>query len=322
MPIYWSYIAEQSGRRTVYISSLILYVLFTALAASSSSISMLITMRVLSSTCSGTVAGAAVISDIWEVKEKGYAMSVYYIGPLGGSAIGPVLGGVLTQAWDWRATLWFLTIYSAVVLVLLFICLPETHRRPVRNPRHIAGDAVPLPPENHHVSSRFYRSFTQFWQVFQTLGKWLREPLKILAFTRFPLIDVTIYLSSISYGVLIMIAVSTQQAFSSSPYQFAPLIVGLLYLPRSAGTILGSFICGRWSDRIMDREAKKLDYYDENGVLIHTPEERMKENAWVSIAIVPAALIWFGWTLQHGLTWAVPVSTFLHNIHFNMNSKR
>ena len=82
MPVYWSYIAERWGRRTVYIISLSLYVIFTALSAGSSSISMLIAMRVLGSTCSGTVAGAAVISDVWEVKEKGYAMSIYYIGPL------------------------------------------------------------------------------------------------------------------------------------------------------------------------------------------------------------------------------------------------
>ena len=82
MPIYWSYIAERWGRRTVYIVSLSLYILFTALSASSSSISMLIATRALASTCSGTVAGAAVISDIWEVKERGFAMSIYYIGPL------------------------------------------------------------------------------------------------------------------------------------------------------------------------------------------------------------------------------------------------
>ena len=82
MPVYWSYIAERWGRRTVYMTSLSVYVLFTALSASSSSISMLIAMRVLGSACSGTVAGAAVIADIWEVKERGYAMSVYYIGPL------------------------------------------------------------------------------------------------------------------------------------------------------------------------------------------------------------------------------------------------
>ena len=147
--------------------------------------------------------------------------------------------------------------------------------------------------------------------IFQSIGQFLKRPLQTLTFLRFPLIDTTLYLSSISYGVIIMIAVSTQQAFNLPPYQFNSVTIGLLYLPRSVGVILGSLVCGRWSDYIMNREAKKAGRYDEKGTIIHVPEERMKENAWMSLAIVPGAILWFGWTLQYGLHWIIPVSKAL-----------
>ena len=38
--------------------------------------------------------------------------------------------------------------------------------------------------------------------------------------------------------------------------------------------------------------------YDEKGDMIHKPEDRMKENAWLSIGLYPGALLWFGWTVQ------------------------
>ena len=86
-------------------------------------------MRVLSQSAASSVQaiGAGTIADVWEVKERGTAMGIFYLGPLvGGTTLGPVLGGVLTQTLGWRSTQWFLAIYGALVLVLIVFCLPET----------------------------------------------------------------------------------------------------------------------------------------------------------------------------------------------------
>lgn len=66
----------------------------------SNSIGMLIAMRVLSQSAASSVQsiGVGTIADIWEVKERGTAMGIFYLGPLmGGTTLGPVLAGVLTQ---------------------------------------------------------------------------------------------------------------------------------------------------------------------------------------------------------------------------------
>ena len=312
MPLYWSWISERYGRRVVCICSLALYVIFTALAATSTSIGMLIAMRLLSSACSGNSVGPAVIADLWKVKERGHAMSVYYLGPLGGPTIAPVIGGVLTQVWDWRATQWFQTVYTAIILIFMFFGLPETYRGPVPA-LTVMGTGLPLSQPNNAPSTTSPSSGRVIVYALisgRSFGRWLLRPLQILSYMQFPLVSISVYLSSISYGILIMVSVSTQQAFSGAPYNFSYLIIGLLFLPRSAGLILGTLLSGKWSDRIMNRSAKKLGRYDEKGVIIHTPEDRIHENAWVSIALISAALIWFGWTLMYGIAWIVPVSNF------------
>ena len=116
-----------------YILCLIACVVFGALSAISSSIAMLIVMRILwaGASCAVTPIGAAVVADIWEVKEKGQAMSVYYVGLLLGPALGPVIGGALVQRWSWRATQWFQMAYGALILILISFALPETTQKAI-----------------------------------------------------------------------------------------------------------------------------------------------------------------------------------------------
>ena len=64
--------------------------MFTALGASVSSAGM--PMRVLSSASPAGViiiTGVAVVSDMWETREKGFALGVYFLGPLASPAIVP-----------------------------------------------------------------------------------------------------------------------------------------------------------------------------------------------------------------------------------------
>jgi hypothetical protein len=85
-PLWWSSFSERLGRRTIYITSFILFLVFAILSAVSNSIAMLIVVRTLSGGAAASVqaVGAGTIADIWEVRERGRAMSTFYIGPLCG----------------------------------------------------------------------------------------------------------------------------------------------------------------------------------------------------------------------------------------------
>lgn len=273
---------------------------------------MLIVMRVFSSGtgCSVTAVGAGTVSDIWEVKERGTAMSIYYLGPLLGPALGPVIGGVLTQRWDWRATQWFLTIYGAVFLVSIMFCLPETLRQ--RNRVSDRDDREQTKDEQNSLPSETTEKVThrvqhQIRRKTTVIAKAFFDPLRILTYLRFPAILITVYFASITFGIIGVWCISIQESFSSPPYNYSALIVGLLYLPFSLGLIVGSILGGKWSDHIMAREARSAGRYDEKGILVPRPEDRMRENAWLSIAFFPGALLWYGWAAQKGLLWIVPV---------------
>lgn len=70
--------SETLGRRTIYIISFALFIVFSALSAISTNIGMLIAMRILAGGASASVqaVGAGTIADIWMVFERGKAMSM------------------------------------------------------------------------------------------------------------------------------------------------------------------------------------------------------------------------------------------------------
>ena len=126
-PLWWSSFSETLGRRTIYLTSFTLFVLFNILAAVSKNITMLVIMRVLGGGAAASVqaVGAGTIADVWEVRERGRAMGIYYLGPLCGPLFAPIIGGALAEKLGWRSTLWFLVIYGAAVLLFLVFALPE-----------------------------------------------------------------------------------------------------------------------------------------------------------------------------------------------------
>ncbi|KAL2156993.1 hypothetical protein VTH06DRAFT_8825, partial [Thermothelomyces fergusii] len=117
-PLWWhvarSSFSETLGRRTVYIVSFSLFLVFSICSALSVNIAMLLVMRILGGGASASVqaVGAGTIADIWQPANRGRAMGIFYLGPLVGPLCAPIIGGALTEGFGWRATMWFLTIYG------------------------------------------------------------------------------------------------------------------------------------------------------------------------------------------------------------------
>lgn len=90
---------------------------------------MFVVMRILGGGAAASVqaVGAGTIADVWEVKERGRAMGIFYLGPLMGPLFAPIVGGALAQGLGWRSTQWFLAIYGGVVFIFIFFALPEVH---------------------------------------------------------------------------------------------------------------------------------------------------------------------------------------------------
>ncbi|KAG0652254.1 MFS transporter 2 [Hyphodiscus hymeniophilus] len=318
-PLWWSSFSETLGRRTIYLVSFALFTIWNIVAAESTSITMLIIMRVLGGGASASVqaVGAGTIADIWESFERGKAMGLFYLGPLLGPLLAPIIGGVLTEVWDWRATQWFQAIYGGVLFLILTFCLPETLARP-REPVPVQpiADEKEARPALTRISTR-QSVHVKTKKAAKIFKRCIIDPLSVLAYLRFPAVLITVYLASITFGSLYMLNISIQQTFSEAPYNFKVIIVGLLYIPNSLGYLLSSVLGGRWTDLIMHREARKAGRYDEHGKLILRPEDRLRENAWMAAVMFPGAMIWYGWSADKGVHWIVPM---IANFFFGVGS--
>lgn len=334
-PLWWSSFSETLGRRTIYITSFMLFTLWAVLSAVAKNIAMLIVMRVLSGGAAASVqaVGAGTIADMWEPKERGRAMGIFYLGPLCGPLFAPIIGGALAEGLGWRSTLWFLVIYGGLMLVLLIFTLPETLKKKnnvvaeatqeavtetlgENGPADRTIPAAAKPEALQRISTR------QSVQIktkkgLSVLRRFFIDPLSIVLYLRYPAIAMVVYYASITFGSLYVLNISVQQTFSRAPYNFSTLIVGLLYIPNSLGYVLASIFGGRWIDYIMKREAKRAGRYDAKGKLMFRPEDRMRENAWLGALLFPGALIWYGWTADRGVFWFVPM---LANFFFGVGS--
>ncbi|KAH0494533.1 hypothetical protein TgHK011_001150 [Trichoderma gracile] len=301
-PLWWSSFSEQFGRRSIYIISFALFLVFAVLSAVSTNIAMLIVFRILTGGASASVqaVGAGTIADIWESRERGRAMSTFYLGPLLAPLIAPIVGGALAQGFGWKATMWFLAIYGLVILLLLVFCLPETlARRP-------KAEEEPAPDESIRRMTTAESAKVRTRNLAASAKRIFIDPLSVLLFLRFPPVFITVFTAAIAFGALFIANISIQQKFSQPPYNFSEIIIGLMYIPAGLGYFVASILGGRWIDKIMARQAIKANRYDANGKLIYLPEDRFKENIWLANTMYPIGLLIFGWTLNYGIIFIVP----------------
>ncbi|KIW11430.1 hypothetical protein PV08_10730 [Exophiala spinifera] len=318
-PLWWSMFSEVFGRRSIYIVSFALFVLFAVISAESQSIGMLVAMRMLSGGAAASVqaVGAGTIADIWESRERGRAMGTFYLGPLCGPLVAPIVGGVLGQHWNWRATQWALVIYGVLIWVFVFFALPETlkaQKEVVDEAENETSDQPGASLSRTSTREIVQQSSKKYLKVLKML---LVDPLRVILYIRFMPVLLTVYYSAITFGSLYVLNISVQYTFERPPYEFSTIIIGLLYIPNSLGYMLASMFGGRWMDSIMKREALKARRIDENGKLVFRPEDRMRENAWLGALLYPVALIWYGWTAEKGVLWIVPM---LANFFYGVGS--
>ena len=120
-------IADQLGRRPVYLLLFFVYVLANVGLALQTSYPVLLVLRMLQSAGGSATVGLihGVLGDITKSSDRGAYMRILCAGPNAAPSLGPVLGGLLVHEAGWRWTFGFLAISAALSLLLLAVILPE-----------------------------------------------------------------------------------------------------------------------------------------------------------------------------------------------------
>ncbi|EGW30357.1 uncharacterized protein SPAPADRAFT_143386 [Spathaspora passalidarum NRRL Y-27907] len=373
-PLWWSAFSERYGRRSVYMISFGLFLAFSIGTSLSPNIAGLIIFRVLQGGCSASVqaVGAGTIADLFIPQERGVAMGWYYLGPLMGPFLAPILGGIVAQAWGWRATQWLLVIFSGCNFCSIMFLLPETLRKSENlqairdllreNKDLILADesntgseetALERVMSNPSVRSAFSQLSQEFEEseeeegpvvdpVMPTIsrintnksvathrsqkerleeelsraitnatsphkGQWKTtlydltiRPMHSIVLLQYPPVALVVAFSAITFAILYFFNMTITYNFARPPYNFHPIIIGLLYIPNSVTYVIASLVGGRWNDYLF-----KKYQMTHNGATV--PESRISWNIVLAMALYPMACIIFGWALDKGVFWVVPL---------------
>jgi Bcr/CflA subfamily drug resistance transporter len=124
-------LSDRFGRRPVILSGLVLFLAATAGCMLATDVWSFLACRMLQAVIAPTYAVAlAVIRDTTSREEAasriGFVSMAWAVAPM----LGPSLGGLLDQAFGWRASFWFLEAYGIAVFALCWFDLRETNLSP------------------------------------------------------------------------------------------------------------------------------------------------------------------------------------------------
>lgn len=141
--------SELVGRKPVYVSTVFLAVVFIIPCAVSKNIGTLLVCRLIDGIAFSapmTLVGGT-LADLWRMEERGVPMAAFSAAPFIGPAIGPLVGGFLSDAAGWRWLYWIQLILAGVVFLLITFTLPETY-----TPTILAKRAKKLQMEKNDTS--------------------------------------------------------------------------------------------------------------------------------------------------------------------------
>lgn len=122
------------------------------------------------------------------------------------------------------------------------------------------------------------------------------RPTKMLFLS--PIVFLLSLYTAVIYGYLYLLFTTMTEVFEMQ-YGFSQGSVGLAYLGIGIGSLLGLFVLGAISDRLLQRLTKS------NGG-VSKPEYRLPP-MFVGSWLIPLALFWYGWTAEKKDAWILPI---------------
>ena len=291
-PLFIAPLSESYGRKPVLHATNVWFLAWNIVCGFAGNKATLIAARLLAGFGASAIyaLSGGVLGDVWPPEQRGKSIGIYLLIPLLGAAIGPILGGFITEYTTWRWMFWSTSIVQFMMVAVSMLLFHETHaptilrgrahrfRQQTGNPRYYTE--VERMTSSHSIYKKFFDSLTR--------------PMRLLIFH--PIVQIQALLSGFSYGVLYLI-LSTFSELWVTQYGESTSISGLHYLSICLGELAGAVIGGRFIDVMYRRLKNRADG-------AHTPEFRMPVMIPGAI-LVPLGLFMYGWTAQEHVHWIV-----------------
>lgn len=215
-------------------------------------------------------------------------MAAFSAAPFLGPAMGPLIGGFLSDAAGWRWLYWIQLIFAGVVYILITFTVPETYA-----PIILAKRAKKLRKEtgeSDYVTEQDLdmRPFSERLRMF------LIRPVQLL-FSEMIVLLISLYMS-VLYGLLYMFFIAYPIIYQGGKGYTAG-ITGLMFIPIAVG-VLCSAVC---APTINKHYLKISQKYGGS-----PPAEARLIPMMYSCWLIPIGLFIFAWSSYPHLSWAGP----------------
>lgn len=292
-PLILAPLSETFGRRVVYLVCFSIFSLLQIPSALAPNIAVLIFVRTVSGFF-GSVSvanGGGTINDMFPPSERASIYGYYLLGPLLGSALGPLAGGIIVQRLGWRWIYWVLTIICSCNTLAGFLFLRESYA-----PILLARQKRELEQESNHRETYSFDGQDDRPLRMKILVS-LKRPLVIFYQ---PIVIILSTFQALVFSTTYTIYTQLQEIFATEPYYFSTERIGLLYLSIGLGSLTSVWFLVPQIDTVYNRLAAR-----NKGIAL--PEYRLPLTNIGSV-LVPISLLWFAWTVYFRLHWFIPIS--------------
>jgi DHA2 family multidrug resistance protein len=114
------WLAARFGRRQYFVVSIIIFTIASLMCGLSNSFGSLVFWRLIQGLGGGGLIATsqAILRDTYGIKEQGKAQGVFAMGVIVGPALGPVIGGWITDNWNWH-WIFFINIPIGIIAATL-----------------------------------------------------------------------------------------------------------------------------------------------------------------------------------------------------------
>ncbi|KAK2601435.1 hypothetical protein N8I77_010884 [Diaporthe amygdali] len=283
-------LSEHYGRRIVYLTTFPIFGLFILGSGLAHNFATLAVCRFFAGFFGSAVVsvGGGTNADLWPPALAGLVYPFYFVSPFLGPAFGPVIGGFVSEAKDFR---WLEWVILFMVAFNYLYSLPqfETYKKTILQKRMCDEKKKSEEPRSHSRKITLPSSAVVQRIVF--------KPFKML-FVESIVLFMTIYMA-FNFAVFYSFFAAFPYIFGGQ-YNFTLGQQGLTFIPIALGCIIG-FLAVVYIDR---RTYPALE--EKYGIGAVPPEYRLY-GAMVGCALNPVSLFWFGWTADAGVHWVSPV---------------
>ncbi|KAI0160153.1 MFS general substrate transporter [Xylariaceae sp. FL1272] len=286
-PLLLAPLSELYGRKPVIVAAGIVLIVWNTACGASTTLGQLLSFRLLSGfgACVADAVSGGVLRDLWAAEERGRAFAVYSVVPLLGFALGPILGAVISEATSWRWTFWTTSLLTALVTTIAVAFLNETYEPRIEQQKTLMN----LSPQHPIVLS------SSPLPLFDTIGKNLQRPFRMLGTQ--PIIQLLAVYMAFLYGILFSVLFIYPLVWRQDYHQ-AVIASSLNYISLATGLVFGANIAGHLNDYIYCRIKAHMKGAER-------AEFRVPPMI-IGTVLVPIGLLWWGWSAQARLHWALP----------------